>query len=156
MIISKSRIQFLAGLITESELKEYDDLSTKNNYIIPDDDKELPSKWTDDTNRGYLDIDQLEGDLIKAIPYFKSLLPLKDGKPLDNEYIVASIKNFIENKYEDFDAGYMDPNYNPSQKLSYKSMDIDDLTDNFISWFNGMTDDGTDWELTDEFVELYK
>jgi hypothetical protein len=25
-----------------------------------------------------------------------------------------------------------------------------------IELFNGMTDDGTDWELTDEFVELYK
>ena len=70
------RMQKLAGLITESELKEYDDLSIKNNYITPDDDEELPSKWTDDINRGYLDIEQLESDLIKAIPYFKSLLPL--------------------------------------------------------------------------------
>jgi hypothetical protein len=156
MTISKKRIQFLAGLITESELKEYEDLSVKNNYIIPDDDEELPSKWTDNTNRGYLDIDQLENDLIKATPYFKLLLPLKDGKPLDNEYINASIKNFVENKYEDFDAGYMDPSYNPSNKLSYKSMDIDNLTDDFVSWFNTITDSGTDWEMTDEFAELYK
>ena len=150
------RMQKLAGLITESELKEYDDLSIKNNYITPDDDEELPSKWTDDTNRGYLDIEQLESDLIKAIPYFKSLLPLRDGKSLDNDYIVALIKGFVENLYEDFDAGYMDSSYDPSRKLSYKSMDIDDLTDDFISYVNGVTELGSDWDFADDMFETYR
>jgi hypothetical protein len=150
------RMQQLAGLITESELKEYDDLSVKNSYITPDDDEELPSKWTDDTNRGYLDIEQLESDLIKAIPYFKSLLPLRDGKPLDNDYIVALIEGFVENLYEDFDAGYMDPSYNPSRKLSYKAMNIDDLTDDFVNYINAITESGEDWDLADDMFKTYQ
>jgi hypothetical protein len=150
------RMQKLAGLITESGLKEYDDLSIKNNYITPDDDEELPSKWTDDINRGYLDIEQLESDLIKAIPYFKSLLPLRDDKPLDNNYIIALIKGFVENLYEDFDAGYMDPSYDSSRKLNYKSMDIDDLTNDFISYVNGVTESGSDWDLADDMFETYQ
>ena len=72
------------------DLKEYEDLSIKNNYIDAE---------------GMLDFQQIQNDLIKIKPYYKSLLPnYLNGEPLTDDQIDQLIEIFTDNEADIFDS----------------------------------------------------
>jgi hypothetical protein len=104
-------------------LKEYEDLTVRNNYVIDND----------------LDFEQLHDDLIKLKPYYKSLLPdYIDGNPLTDDQINKLIKQFTDNLSDIWDASWMTPLDKLKLNSTWKNADIDVLSDRFVSFVEGL------------------
>jgi len=111
------------------DLKEYEDLSTKNNYI--------------DTE-GMLDFQQIQNDLIKIKPYYKSLLPnYLNGEPLTDDQIDQLIEIFTDNEADIFDSDWMTDADKLKFNQRWQKADINDLSDWFVSFVEGLADN---WE----------
>jgi len=110
-------------------LKEYEDLSIKNNYIDAE---------------GMLDFQQIRNDLIKIKPYYKSLLPnYLNDKPLTDDQIDQLIEIFTDNEADIFDSDWMTDADKLKFNQRWQKADIDDLNDWFVSFVEGLADN---WE----------
>jgi len=111
------------------DLKEYEDLSTKNNYIDAE---------------GMLDFQQIQNDLIKIKPYYKSLLPnYLNGESLTDDQIDQLIEIFTDNEADIFDSDWMTDADKLKFNQRWQKADIDDLNDWFVSFVEGLADN---WE----------
>jgi hypothetical protein len=111
------------------DLKEYEDLSTKNNYIDAE---------------GMLDFQQIQNDLIKIKPYYKSLLPnYLNGEPLTDDQIDQLIEIFTDNEADIFDSDWMTDADKLKFNQRWQKADINDLSDWFVSFVEGLADN---WE----------
>jgi len=111
------------------DLKGYEDLSTKNNYI----DAEV-----------MLDFQQIQNDLIKIKPYYKSLLPnYLNGESLTDDQIDQLIEIFTDNEADIFDSDWMTDADKLKFNQRWQKADIDDLNDWFVSFVEGLADN---WE----------
>jgi hypothetical protein len=109
-------------------LKEYNDLTVKNNYVV---DNELDSE-------------QLQDDLIKLKSYYKSLLPdYFDGNPLTDNQINKLIEQFIDNLSDIWNSSWMTQEDKLKLNSTWKNADIDTLSDDFISFVEGLSEN---WE----------
>jgi len=122
-------------------LKEFNDLSISNNYL--DKDNEVDSR-------------EVAKDLLKIKPYFKSRLPkYRNGKELSNMQIDSLIDSFTANER---DISASDPT-GPAEieriQGKWKSVDIDNLTDYFISFVEGIAENWDEWEFYDPNEESY-
>lgn len=123
-------------------LFEYHDLSQPNSYLIKDQNG-------DDC----LDMEELESDLIKALPYFKSRIKLWKGRPLTDDEFKDMIGIYVETQdlnlreYDLFGRysvgmkGGINPPAHPVDK--WKEVDLDVLADDFTDWMNEQNFD--DW-----------
>jgi len=110
-------------------LKEYEDLSIKNNYIDAE---------------GMLDFQQIQNDLIKIKPYYKSLLPnYLNGESLTDDQIDQLIEIFTDNEADIFDSDWMTDADKLKFNQRWQKADIDDLNDWFVSFVEGLADN---WE----------
>ena len=111
------------------DLKEYEDLSTKNNYIDAE---------------GMLDFKQIQNDLIKIKLYYKSLLPnYLNGEPLTDDQINQLIEIFTDNEADIFDSNWMTDADKLKFNQRWQKADINDLSDWFVSFVEGLADN---WE----------
>jgi hypothetical protein len=117
----------------QKALNEYEDLSVKNNYL--DDNNEVDSK-------------EVAKDLLKIKPYFKSKLPLyQDGKPLTDFQIDSLIDTFAANERDISSSMPTGPGESERIQGRWKYVDIDDLTDYFIDFVEGISEDWNEWEF---------
>ena len=120
----------------ETNLKETDDLTTKNNYITPDNE---------------LDFEQIKNDLIKIKPYYKSSLPnYLNNIPLTDNQINQLIELFTDNEADIFDSDWMTDADKIKFNQRWKKADIDDLSDWFIIYVEGLSDNWDELELTEK------
>ena len=118
------------------DLKEYEDLSTKNNYI--------------DTE-GMLDFQQIQNDLIKTKPYYKSLLPnYLNDEPLTDDQIDQLIELFTDNEADIFDSDWMTDADKLKFNQRWQKADIDDLSDWFVSFIEGLADNWEEYPLNED------
>jgi hypothetical protein len=118
------------------DLKEYEDLTTKNNYI--------------DTE-GMLDFQQIQNDLIKTKPYYKSLLPnYLNDEPLTDDQIDQLIELFTDNEADIFDSDWMTDTDKLKFNQRWQKTDIDDLSDWFVSFIEGLADNWEEYPLTED------
>jgi len=118
------------------DLKEYEDLTTKNNYVDTD---------------GYIDYEQLHDDLIKIKPYLKSQLPnYLEGKSLTDSQIDELIEQFTDNLADIWDSSWM----TEADKLKLRGIwgkaDIDTLSDRFIEFIEGLSDSWDEHPLNED------
>lgn len=122
-------------------LNEYEDLSIKNNYL--DDNNEVDSR-------------EVAKDLLKIKPYFKSKLPLyQDGKPLTDFQIDSLIDTFAANERDISSSMPTGPGESERIQGRWKYVDIDDLTDYFIDFIEGISEDWDEWEFHDAKEKNY-
>ena len=119
-----------------TNLNEDEDLSTKNNYIDAE---------------GMLDFQQIQNDLIKIKPYYKSSLPnYLNGEPLTDDQIDQLIEIFTDNEADIFDSDWM----TDADKLKFNQRwlkaDIDDLNDWFVSFVEGLADNWEEYPLNED------
>jgi len=115
------------------DLKEYEDLTTKNSYIDID---------------GNLDPDHIKKDLIKTKPYYKSSLPnYLNDEPLTDNQIDQLIELFTDNEADIFDAGYMTDTDKIKLNQRWRKADIDDLSDWFVSFVEGLANNWEEYPL---------
>ena len=118
------------------DLKEYEDLSTKNNYI--------------DTE-GMLDFQQIQNDLIKTKPYYKSLLPnYLNDEPLTDDQIDQLIEIFVDNEADIFDSDWMTDNDKIKFNQRWEKADINDLSDWFVGYVEGLADNWEEYPLNED------
>jgi hypothetical protein len=118
------------------DLKEYEDLSTKNNYI--------------DTE-GMLDFQQIQNDLIKTKPYYKSLLPnYLNDEPLTDDQIDQLIELFTDNEADIFGSDWMTDADKLKFNQRWQKADIDDLSDWFVSFVGGLADNWEEYPLNED------
>jgi hypothetical protein len=118
------------------DLKEYDDLTTKNNYI--------------DTE-GMLDFQQIQNDLIKTKSYYKSLLPnYLNDEPLTDDQIDQLIELFTDNEADIFGSDWMTDADKLKFNQRWQKADIDDLSDWFVSFIEGLADNWEEYPLNED------
>jgi hypothetical protein len=118
------------------DLKEYDDLTTKNSYIDTD---------------GNLDSDHIQNDLIKTKPYYKSLLPnYLNDEPLTDDQIDQLIELFTDNEADIFDSGWMTDTDKLKFNQRWQKADINDLSDWFVSFVEGLADNWEEYPLNED------
>ena len=118
------------------DLKEYEDLTTKNSYI--------------DTE-GMLDFQQIQNDLIKTKPYYKSLLPnYLNDEPLTDDQIDQLIEIFTDNEADIFDSDWMTDADKLKFNQRWQKADIDDLSDWFVSFVGGLADSWEEYPLNED------
>ena len=118
------------------DLKEYDDLTTKNNYI--------------DTE-GMLDFQQIQNDLIKTKPYYKSLLPnYLNDEPLTDDQIDQLIEIFVDNEADIFGSDWMTDTDKIKFNQRWKKADINDLSDWFVGYVEGLADNWEEYPLNED------
>jgi hypothetical protein len=118
------------------DLKEYDDLTTKNNYI--------------DTE-GMLDFQQIQNDLIKTKSYYKSLLPnYLNDEPLTDDQIDQLIELFTDNEADIFGSDWMTDADKLKFNQRWQKVDIDDLSDWFVSFIEGLADNWEEYPLNED------
>jgi len=118
------------------DLKEYEDLSTKNNYIDAE---------------GMLDFQQIQNDLIKIKPYYKSLLPnYLNGESLTDDQIDQLIEIFTDNEADIFDSDWMTDTDKLKFNQRWQKADIDDLNNWFVSFVEGLADNWEEYPLTED------
>jgi hypothetical protein len=118
------------------DLKEYEDLSTKNNYIDAE---------------GMLDFQQIQNDLIKIKPYYKSLLPnYLNGEPLTDDQIDQLIEIFTDNEADIFDSDWMTDADKLKFNQRWQKADIDDLNNWFVSFVEGLADNWEEYPLNED------
>ena len=117
-------------------IKEADDLTIKNSYIDED---------------GDLDFEQIQNDLIKTKPYYKSLLPnyLNDTLLTDSQ-INQLIELFVDNESDIFDADWMTDTDKIKFNQRWRKADIDDLSDWFVRYVEGLSDNWDELELNEK------
>jgi hypothetical protein len=119
------------------DLKEYEDLSIKNRYI--------------DMNGDDIDSEQIKDDLIKIKPYFKPLLPnYINDEPLTDDQINQLIEQFTDNLADIYGAGWMTDEDDLKLKGIWGKADINDLTDNFVSFVEGIADQWEEYPLNED------
>ena len=122
-------------------LNEYEDLSIKNNYF--DDNNEVNSR-------------EVAKDLLKIKSYFKSKLPLyQNNQPLTDYQINSLIDTFAANERDISASMPTGPGEIERIQGRWNSVDIDDLTDYFIDFVEGISEDWDDWEFHDAEKENY-
>jgi hypothetical protein len=118
------------------DLKEYEDLSTKNNYIDAE---------------GILDFQQIQNDLIKIKPYYKSLLPnYLNGESLTDDQIDQLIEIFTDNEADIFDSDWMTDTDKLKFNQRWQKADIDDLNNWFVSFVEGLADNWEEYPLNED------
>jgi hypothetical protein len=118
------------------DLKEYEDLSTKNNYIDA---------------KGRLDFQQIQNDLIKIKPYYKLLLPnYLNDEPLTDDQIDQLIEIFTDNEADIFDSDWMTDTDKLKFNQRWQKADIDDLNDWFVSFVEGLADNWEEYPLNED------
>ena len=118
------------------DLKEADDLTIKNNYINSDNE---------------LDFTQIKNDLIKIKPYYKSLLPnYLNNTPLTDSQINQLIELFTDNEADVFDSSWMTDLDRLKYNLRWRKADIDDLSDWFVGFVEGLSDNWDELELNED------
>jgi len=118
------------------DLKEYEDLSTKNNYIDAE---------------GMLDFQQIQNDLIKIKPYYKSSLPnYLNGEPLTDDQIDQLIEIFTDNEADIFDSDWMTDADKLKFNQRWQKADIDDLNNWFVSFVEGLADNWEEYPLNED------
>lgn len=116
-------------------LKEFDDLSVGNNYL--DDYNEVDSR-------------EVAKDLLKTKPYFKSRLPkYENGEELSDMQIDSLIDTFAANERDISASDPTGPGETERIQGKWKSVDIDNLTDYFISFVEGISENWEEWEFHD-------
>jgi hypothetical protein len=116
-------------------LNEFDDLSTKNSYL--DDNNEVDSR-------------KVSQDLLKTKSYYKSRLPLfQDNKPLTDYQINSLIDSFAANERDVSASMPTSPGSIEKIQGTWKSVNIDDLTDHFIDFVEGIAENWEEWEFYD-------
>jgi hypothetical protein len=124
------RMQKLAGLINE-----FEDLSKGNNYL---------------TSYNEVDSREVAKDLFKTKPYFKSRLPLyQNDEPLTDYQINSLIDTFASNERDISASMSTGPLSIEKIQGKWKSVDIDDLTNNFINFVKGVSENWEEWEFHD-------
>jgi hypothetical protein len=117
-------------------IKEADDLTIKNSYIDED---------------GDLDFEQIQNDLIKTKPYYKSLLPnYLNDTPLTDSQINQLIELFADNESDIFDADWMTDTDKIKFNQRWRKADIDDLSDWFVRYVEGLSDNWDELELNEK------
>jgi hypothetical protein len=118
------------------DLKEYEDLSIKNNYIDAE---------------GMLDFQQIQNDLIKIKPYYKSLLPnYLNDESLTDDQIDQLIEIFTDNEADIFDSDWMTDTDKLKFNQRWQKADIDDLKDWFVSFVEGLADNWEEYPLNED------
>jgi hypothetical protein len=91
-----------------------------------------------------LDFQQIQNDLIKIKPYYKSLLPnYLNGEPLTDDQIDQLIEIFTDNEADIFDSDWMTDADKLKFNQRWQKADINDLSDWFVSFVEGLADN---WE----------
>jgi hypothetical protein len=123
------------------DLKEYEDLTTKNSYIDID---------------GNLDSDHIKNDLIKIKSYYKSLLPnYLNDEPLTDDQIDQLIEEFTDNEADIFDSNWMTDADKIKFNQRWRKADINDLSDWFVGFVEGLADNWEEYPLNED-ESLYK
>ena len=118
------------------DLKEYEDLTAKNSYIDTD---------------GNLDSDHIQNDLIKTKPYYKSLLPnYLNDEPLTDDQIDQLIEIFTDNLADIYGSGWMTDEDDLKLKGIWSKADINDLTERFVSFVEGLADNWEEYPLNED------
>jgi len=118
------------------DLKEYEDLTTKNSYIDID---------------GNLDSDHIQNDLIKTKPYYKSSLPnYLTNEPLTDDQINQLIELFTDNEADIFDSDWMTDADKLKFNQRWQKADINDLSDWFVSFVEGLADNWKEYPLNED------
>lgn len=134
-------------------LKEFEDLSIKNNYLDKDFYDPIKKEYSEDA---VIDSDKVFKDLIKIKPYFKSKLPLyQNGKPLTDFQIDSLIDTFAANERDIMASDPIGSGDKEKWISKWKSVDIDDLTEYFIDFVDGISENWEDWEFYDVTKEKY-
>jgi len=114
-------------------LKEAINLTIKNNYVNSDNE---------------LDFEQIKDDLTKIKPYFKSSLPnYLNNIPLTDNQINQLIELFTDNEADIFNSDWMTDADKIKLNLRWRKADIDDLSDWFVGFVEGLTDNWDELEL---------
>jgi hypothetical protein len=117
-------------------LKEAIDLTVKNNYVNSDNE---------------LDFEQIKDDLTKIKPYFKSLLPnYLNNTPLTDDQINQLIELFTDNEADIFDSDWMTDADKLKLNLRWRKANIDDLSDWFVGFVEGLSDNWDELELDED------
>lgn len=118
------------------DLKEYEDLTTKNSYIDID---------------GNLDSDHIQNDLIKTKPYYKSSLPnYLNDEPLTDDQINQLIELFTDNEADIFGSDWMTDADKLKFNQRWQKADINDLSDWFVSFVEGLADNWKEYPLNED------
>ena len=118
------------------DLKEYEDLTTKNSYIDID---------------GNLDSDHIQNDLIKTKPYYKSSLPnYLTNEPLTDDQINQLIELFTDNEADIFGSDWMTDADKLKFNQRWQKADINDLSDWFVSFVEGLADNWKEYPLNED------
>ncbi len=118
------------------DLKEYEDLTTKNSYIDID---------------GNLDSDHIQNDLIKTKPYYKSSLPnYLTNEPLTDDQINQLIELFTDNEADIFGSDWMTDADKLKFNQRWQKADINDLSDWFVSFVEGLADNWEEYPLNED------
>ena len=114
-------------------LKEAINLTIKNNYVNSDNE---------------LDFEQIKDDLTKIKSYFKSSLPnYLNNIPLTDNQINQLIELFTDNEADIFNSDWMTDADKIKLNLRWRKADIDDLSDWFVGFVEGLTDNWDELEL---------
>ena len=150
--MKKSQLKHIIKEEISKILNEFEDLSIKNNYLNKDFYDPTTGEYSEDT---VVDSDKVFKDLIKTKAYFKSKLPLyQDGKPLTDPQIDSLIDIFSANE-RDIMASDMDDIDRIKWINKWKSVDIDDLTDSFVDFVDGISENWEEWEFHDIKKQKY-
>ena len=118
------------------DLKEYEDLTTKNSYIDTD---------------GNLDSDHIQNDLIKTKPYYKSLLPnYLNNEPLTDDQINQLIELFTDNEADIFGSDWMTDADKLKFSQRWQRADINDVIDWFVRFVEGLADNCKEYPLNED------
>ena len=120
-------------------MNEYEDLSITNSYVDED---------------GDLDFEQLQADLIKLIPYFRSKLPnYLNNEPLTDDQINQLIEQFVDNLTDIWGSDWMTSDDQLKLSSIWRKADIDTLSDEFTEFVNGLSDSWDEYPLDESFKE---
>ena len=105
-----------------------------------------------------MDFEQIQNDLIKIKSYFKSLLPnYINNKPLTDNQINQLIELFVDNESDIFDADWMTDADKLKLNQRWRKADIDDLSDWFVRYVEGLSDNWDELELNEnkKFIKQF-
>jgi hypothetical protein len=135
--LSGRSVKVCKGLINE-----YEDLSIENNYVDKD---------------GELDWEQLQADLIKLIPYFRSQLPnYLNDKSLNDNQINQLIEQFIDNLTDIWESTWMSDTDKLKLKSTWRKADINTLSDRFIAFVEGLSDNWEEYPLDESLRDWFE
>jgi len=127
-------------------LNEFEDLSIKNNYLDKNFYDPITKEYSEDV---VVDSNKIFKDLLKTKVYYKSKLPLyQNNKPLTDSQIDSLIDTFAANERDIMISDI--PDIDKVKWINkWKRVDLDDLTDNFISFVEGISENWEEWEFHD-------